>query len=338
MVGVGRGEGLTEARANALGEAVATDLDDLQAFLDLKEKPPVFLVPSHEMDPDVFLLAKLPNADGVVVKAALASPALVDRDLRSYVVSRVLSWHSRGRLALEERRWLLDGFARRWRSEGTPGTREVARLAAAGLTDLPDDALERWYTTRERLGTCLSDSVAQEAVSVLAERLGPERFQAFAREALGVRPPRDVRALLAERRVPDLLAAHSAPTLAELVAEVRARIGAAKQADAAGFAQLSSLQPSRKEARVASASVEVRHALRSTDSARPPISYAFRYVQLGPWADEITPEFLGRIDAVGQGVMPFVVPVGTRLFTAFEVQDARLGCAVRLAAGRWEVQ
>ncbi|HEY3446805.1 MAG TPA: hypothetical protein VGK67_10600 [Myxococcales bacterium] len=338
VVGVGKGEGLSDERANQLGELVAGDLEALQGFLGLQAKPAVFLIPSHGMDPDLFQRAQLPNADGVVIKAALASPALDERDLRAFVVGEVLSWHSRGRLTLEPRLWLLDGFARAWIAQGRLSDRELLRFAAAGVVGVPEDVLERWYANRERLGPCLADAVAQVAVTSLAEELGPARYQAFAREALAVRPEKDLRALLSEKSLEEIHAAHSGGAPRRFSDLVREKLAQVRADQAAALADLASLSASQTAVRVTRTSAEVRHQLRSSDPARTDLAYAFRYAELGPWTGGLDPEDLGRIDTVGQGVMPFVPPLGTRLFTAFEVQDARLGCAVRLSARRWEVQ
>lgn len=338
VVGIGKGEGLSDERAEQLGAAVAEDLDALQAFLAMKEKPAVFLIPSHGLDPDVFQLAHLPKADGVVIKAALANPRLDERDLRAFVTGEVLAWHSRGRLLREERLWLLEGFARAFVAKNQLSDRELLRFAAAGVLGIPEGGLERWYTTRERLGSCLADIVAQVAVTGLAEELGPQ-WQDFARETLGVRPQKDVRASLVEKPLEEIYAAHSKGKPPRRFDDfVRSRLAQVKDSRGAEVADLAALEPMQSAVQVSRTAAEIRHQLRSKDASRGPVSYAFRYAELGPWTGPLDQEDLGRIDTVGQGVMPFVPPLGTRLFTAFEVEDARLGCTLRLLAERWEVK
>ncbi|MGC4120617.1 MAG: hypothetical protein QM765_39775 [Myxococcales bacterium] len=338
VVGVGKGEGLSDERANHLGMLVAGDLEALQDFLGLQTKPAVFLIPSHGMDPDVFQLARLPKADGVVVKAALSNPALDERDLRAFVTGEVLSWHSRGRLLREDRLWLLEGFARAFVARNELSDRELLRFAAAGIAGFPEDGLERWYTTRERLGSCVADAVAQIAVTGLAEDLGP-KWQAFAREALGVRPEKDFRASLSEKPLAVIYAAHAQGKPRRFSDFVRAKLDEVRATRGQEIADLAALEPAQSAVHVSRTAAEVRHQLRSKASpGGGEVAYAFRYAELGPWTGPLDPEDLGRLDTVGQGVMPLVPQLGARLFTAFEVQDARLGCALRLSAGRWEVQ
>lgn len=341
VVAMGTAPGLDAARALDAGRLVAEDLDALRRWLDLDALPAVFVLPNHGLDADVFRRARLPKADGVVVQAALADPALDPRELRAFVVWQVLDWHSRRRAQREARRWLLDGFARWWvlsREPGGPPPTEALRSAeAARREDLRAGTLARWLSARERLGDCLADALAARVVAVLADRLGPERFQAFARSAFSKRPPDDLRAFLTERSVESLLAAQSGPTLGELGALAREAVEASRPSLAPGLAQVRRFVTEAQPAPASRASLEVRLALRPDPDAGP-VDYTVLYRALQPWADELTRVELSRFDTRGRGVLPQTFPRGTRLFSAFEVREPALGCAVRLDARRWELR
>ena len=86
--------------------------------------------------------------------------------------------------------------------------------------------------------------------------------------------------------------------------------------------------------RMRGSTYELRYDMAAPGAER---AYAVRYARLGPWEAEVARVNLERVDAVGPGVVPASFPRGTRLLAAVEVQDAQLGCAVRLGSRRWEI-
>jgi len=340
-VGVARGKGIDDAQARQLGGAVASDLESLRAWLDLEQMPPVFLLPEHSLDSDVFLRARLPDTDGVVVQAALANQDLDTRLFRAFVVGEVLDWSSRGRSHREPRRWFSDGFARWWvdRDRAQDDPLDRLRAAAAEPGGLSEEALRRWLSTREELGECLSGALGWRAVGVLAKELGPARFQALARSALGHRPARDLRGTLEERSLDELLAAEGNLRLQTVVQALNRELSTDRARYSSELGQLTAWEP-RLEAVPASSgsALEVRHALGRAGAAGPPADYTVLYRSLRPWTGELGREDLARFDTTGAGVLPFTFTRGARLFTAFEVFEPALRCNLRLRAERWEAR
>ncbi len=340
VVAVGTGEALDEATARQLGRWVARDLADLRPWLSLGPLPPVFLLPDHGLDPEVFLRAQLPNSDGVVVQAALGHPELDTRALRAFVIREVLGWHSRSRAYREPRRWLLDGFARWWvdREDPDEHRRDLLRAAAAAPEGVTVEALRRWLATREALGECLSEALAWRLVGVIARELGAERFQAFARQALGRRPQADLREALREESLEALLARRGAP-LDDLLRSLNGGLGADRARFADALGQRVQRLPRLTVMPAANGSAfEVRHSLRTLDGGAPPIAYTVVYSALGPWTDALDREDLSRFDTWGAGVLPVTYSRGELVFSAFEVHEPALGCSVRLLAQRWEAR
>jgi hypothetical protein len=340
LVGVAPGKDLDEAQAQKLGELVATDLEALRQFLDLETMPPVFLLPEHSLDADVFLRARLPSTDGVVVQAALSDQRLDTRLFRAFVVGEVLDWYSRGRDRREPRRWFSDGFARwfvdRDRTEADPLDRLRAAVAAPEGVSL--QTLHAWLATREQLGDCLSGALAWRAVEVLAHELGPARFQALARAAQGRRPANDLRGALSERTLTQLLADADAPSLDATVQALNQALADDRARRASELGALTRWQP--KLGAVASPSgpaIEVHHSLSRGDGG-PSSGYTLLYARLEPWARELDREELLRFDTTGRGILPVTFQRGSRLFTAFEVFEPGLACNLRLRAERWEAE
>lgn len=341
---VARADDVSDTVALGLAQRLAQDMQHLREYLGLGVLPMVAVLPDVDIDPDLFMMAQLPESDGVVVRGALGAVRFDEPGFRAFTVARVLDWHSRGRASREERRWLLDGFARWQVSLEDPAQRELLVLRAAVAAALVEvdrstlrDALRHWDTTRERLGDCLGDALAWRTTSLLAHALGPERFQDFARAMLGVRDKPDVRAYLAEQSLSAALRRAEAPALERLADALR---DAARE-DGARFADI--ISPLRDVAATFEAvpmrgtAYEVRYAVESLglQTAQP---FAVRYVRIGPWEGELPRSRLARVDAVAPGVLPTSFARGTRLFTAVEMHVPQLACTVRLGARRWELQ
>lgn len=329
IVGVARPEDLSEDAAKHLASALASDLSGLVAYLGMTELPAVFVVPDAAIDGDLFMRAELPAADGVVLKGALGSDRFDLDGFRAFAAREVMTWHSRGRVTKEERRWLLDGFALGWPARENPARQKLltarARAAAAALQPSAR-TFAQWESTRETLGDCLADALAFEAVGVALEGLTADERRALIRDALGVRPPDDARAWLTERSTEALLEQHGAPTLDALAAKLRDRLAAG---EAAPFASLE-VSGEKLGGRL--------YELRFAPRGGLPDTFALRYFTLSPWSAELTRADLGRFDATGAGVLPTTVVKGERLFVAAEVRDDALQCTLRVGARRWEVQ
>lgn len=336
----------SSSQAQALANLLSSDLAQLQSFLALPSVPALAALPDDTLDGDAFQRAALPNADGVVVRAAFTNSQFDREGFRAYALASWMQWYALGSSAREERRWLLDGAAQWLVARGLPQQQEKLALRAAFAARLlqarhrdAGSAVRQWLTVREELGACLSDALAWRMVSSLAQQMGEQRFQALGRAVLAVRPPNDARASLFEPSFAQLLARAQAPDQAMLARQF-ARLFSAEQARLAGtLDQIAMPRASFTARRMEGSAYEVRYQLGAADDeAAAKLPFSVRYVTLGPWDAQIAAEVLARVDTTRAGVLPASFARGTRLFTAVERQEALLGCSVRLAAQRWEVK
>ncbi|MBD8528943.1 MULTISPECIES: ABC transporter permease subunit [unclassified Massilia] len=329
--------------AQQLADALASDLARMQAFLGLRNPPALTALPDDALDGDAFQRAVLPNADGVVVRAAFTDSAFDSAGFRAYALASWMQWHSRERAAEEERRWLLDGTAQWLVARDLPQQQEKLALRAAFAARLlqarPDGArraLNAWLGVREELGPCLADALAWRMVGSLAQHMGEPRFQALARSVLAERPPGDARASLLAPGFATLLARHGAPDQGILTQQFTQVFGAEQARLADTLDRIAIPQVYFSAQRMAGKAFEVHYRLGPAAGEVAPFSVL--YLALGPWDGEIRPESLARVDSTRAGVLPASFARGTRLFTAVERREPLLGCSVRLAARRWEVK
>lgn len=329
--------------AQALANTLSSDLARTQAFLALRGSPALTALHDNALDGDAFQRAALPNADGVVVRAAFTNSAFDSEGFRAYALASWMQWHSRGRAAEEDRRWLLDGAAQWLVARDLPQQQEKLALRAAFgarlLQARPGGAsrvVHEWLSVREELGPCLADALAWRMVASLAQDMGESRFQALARSVLAERPPGDARASLFAPDFPRLLAQSGAPDQAGLTRRFHGLFAAEQARLARALDGIAIPQASFSAQRMAGNTFEVHYRLGPAAGEAPP--FAVLYVALKPWDGEIPPEALARVDSTRAGVLPASFPRGTRLFTAVERREALLGCSVRLAARRWEVK
>ncbi len=337
--------GITNDRSESrkLANLLASDVGRLQSFLALPQAPPLAALPDDALDGDAFQRAALPNADGVVVRAAFTNSQFDREGFRAYAMAASMDWHSRGRAAMEDRRWLVEGIAQWLVARNLPQQQEKLALRAAFAARLlqarqrdAGSAVLQWLTVREELGACLGDALAWRMVSSLAQQMGEQRFQALSRAVLAVRPPDDVRASLFEPSFAQLLAKAGAPDQAVL-AQQFGRLFITEQTRLAGPLGQIAIPEVRFTARpMQGRTYEVHYQVGKADDEAMPFSV--RYVTLRPWTAEIPAEVLQRVDTTRAGVLPSSFTRGTRLFTAIERREPLLGCSVRLAAQRWEVK
>jgi len=114
VVKVGLGYGVTQERAQQLAGRVLTSMDGLSGELGLEHLPEIFVLPSRELESDVYERGVLKNARGVVTRGNLTDPNFDDDDFVSWIAREVVDTATRGRATEERRRWLLDGFSTDW--------------------------------------------------------------------------------------------------------------------------------------------------------------------------------------------------------------------------------
>jgi len=331
------------AQARQLADVLSSDLARMQAFLGLRSVPALTALPDDALDGDAFQRAVLPNADGVVVRASFTNSAFDREGFRAYALASWMQWHSRGAAAEESRRWLLDGAAQWLVARDLPQQQEKLALRAAFAARLlqagPDGArraVHEWLGVREELGPCLADALAWRMAASLAQQMGEPRFQALSRSLLAERPPGDARASLLDPGVGQLLAQAGAPDQAMLTQQFDRLFGAEQARLAGTLGRIVIPRTSFTAQRMAGKAFEVHYQVGSSAGDVAPFSVL--YAALGPWDGEIPAETLARVDSVRSGVLPASFARGTRLFTAVERREALLGCSVRLAARRWDVQ
>ena len=332
-------------QARMLANLLAADLSRLQAFLDLADAPALTALPDDALDGDAFQRAALPNADGVVVRAAFTNSQF-DRDgFRAYALASWLQWHARGRSAQEDRRWLLDGAAQWLVAQGTPRQDTLALRAAFAARLLqarqiePSTVLSQWLSMREQLGPCLSDALAWRMVASMAQTIGTGRFQSLSRSVLAQRPPGDARVSLADPGFAALLAQAGAPDQSSLARQFGQLFHAEQGRLAGPLGAMPIPQASFSANKMEGKSFEVHYQLgQASTAAGEGAPFSIRYLALAPWQGEIPDEMLARLDTTRSGVLPASFLRGTRVFTAVEQYQPLLGCSVRLAARRWEVQ
>lgn len=338
-VGAGSDPGAAQSLANQL----AGDMKRLHDFLALAREPALAVLPDKALDADVFQQAALPNADGVVVRAAFDSDGF-DRDgFRAYALAAWLRWHAREYASREQRRWLLDGFAQWLTARDQPERQLLLALRAAFALRVLESrqagsgsVRRQWLSVREQLGTCLADALAWRMVSSLERDVGEQRFQALTRAAFAQRPPNDARAALLAPSLDQLLEQAGAPHGLVLDRQFGAMF-AAEQLRLAGSVNLIPLPPVVFKARaMRGTTYEIHYQVGKPGVAEAPFSV--RYADLGPWDGELAAETLARVDTAQPGVLPASYLRGARVFTAVERREALLGCSVRIASQRWEVK
>ena len=342
-VGEGGADDQEHGHAQALANALSADLAHLRQYLALPREPSLSVLPDDALDGDLFQRAELPNADGVVVRAAFARDQFDRAGFRAYALAAWLQWHTRERAAKEDRRWLLDGFAQWMAARALPQQEQALALRAAFAARAlqrrrigTGTALRQWLSVREQLGTCLSDALAWRMVSSMAGQMGAQRFQSLARAVLAARPPADARASLFEPGVATLLARAGAPDIAALARQFDSTLNGEQMRLAASLDRIALPAVAFKAQPMEGSTYEVHYLVgKPNDQARP---FSVRYVELGPWDAALPPESLVRVDSERSGVLPASFARGTRLFTAVELREPLLGCSVRLAARRWEVK
>jgi hypothetical protein len=339
---VARAEGVSTEASLGFAGRLATELQAAREFLGIDTLPVVAVLPDASIDSELFLVADLPDSDGVVVRGAVGAQRFDEAGFRAFTLRQVLDWHSRHRAARESRRWLLDGFSRWSIARSDAAQRELLTLrSAAALQAIEHErgglekALRDWLATREQLGDCLGDALAWRATEWLSASLGEQRFRELARALFAERPSEDIRAYLSEKPVDELLQSAGAPAVAALADQLQQAI----HAEGAGRADRKALPWSVKfEAVPMRGSIyELRHAV-TPGGSEPPPPYAVRYLRIGPWDGELTRARMERVDATAPGVLPASFPRGERVFTAVEIYSPQLQCTLRLGARRWQVQ
>lgn len=310
-----------------LAADMSQDLGAMRAWLGLRPLAALSLVPDAWRDPHEIGIGQ-GSPGQLVVRAALGAPGLALPPLQELAriveildQSPAYRWH-------EDRTWLLRGFSAWWQAQHSADYAALLQRRAAfaarvlranGLDD--DAALRRADTVDELLGDCLAAGYAWHAVQALYEQLGPARFQALMRAALGQSTTDNVRGLAAVPSTASLLDTAGVPLarLAGLQGELRRRDPRAPPAALI-------LRP----ARLAGDMFELRWRI----AGAAPGGLAVRYKALQPADTNVQPDTTYWAGATAAGVLPATFAGGTRVFVVAEADDPALGCRYRLGAVR----
>jgi len=341
VVAVGMAGSPNDARK--LANLLSADLAGLQSYLALQQVPALSVLPDDALDGDAFQRAALPNADGVVLRAAFTDSQF-DRDgFRAYALASYTAWHSRGHAAQEQRRWLLEGTAQWLIARDLPERQDKLALRAAFAARLlqarqrdAGTVVGQWLTIREELGTCLADALAWRMASSLAQQIGEQRFRALNQAALALRPAEDARVSLFAPSFAQLLKQSQAPDQAVLAKKFGELFKSEQERLASSLDRVVMPQVKFTARPMQGSTYEIHYQVSDAETSTEPFSV--RYATVAPWDASIPAATLARVDTTRSGVLPASYARGTRLFTALERRDPLLGCNVRLAAQRWEVK
>jgi len=338
-VGVAPSQAWRAAPAQQAADRAAQLLESFREWLGIDASVRLFLLPSQELDPDVFLRAGLPKTDGVVIQAALADPALDVQAMDAFILGEYLNWYSRERAAREPMAWFAQGLVRWWVDRRTPGFLQLdhARAAFALPHGLTARDIRQWATTQERLGECVSAAVAERLTETLVDRLGEARLRLGAQKALAQRPPDDVRGTWTNPD-PERVLGEAGLTLDELAAAAGGALDADRAAQSAALAGVPHWDAGFEVAPLEGGNVfELRHHLAATPPAEG-VAYSVRYQLLGPWTTWVPRSAMARYDSTDHGVLPLTVDRGSRGLLCIERFEPALQCTVRLLAQRWEAR
>jgi hypothetical protein len=347
---VAAGEQGTEEEARELARHVAEELSRAREFLGLRDLPPVFITRRRDLDPTRYERGELEEASGVHVQANFSSPDFRRDEFTAWLLRETLIAHTDGRVKLESKMWVLDGFALYARTRdhvAAPLAQEKAlalrALYGAGAGFAMED-LRRWHSFRERVGGEIAAGVAWSGLQTLARRTSPDQAQRFIRSVLGAEVPKDLRAIWHERTAPieQLLQSEAGLTSEAFWSLWQAELAAARRELAADLAQLPKLTGQVDFARL---SPDSRQAHYRVQIAPPPpdgARYSLLYCELPVFDEEVSPQLLHREQnpyaTRAEGDLADSFSRGTRLYWTFEFDVPALGCAVVSGWKREEIR
>lgn len=332
------------------------DLCELRDGLGWSDLPPLRVAWREDLDGCTFEDARLERHDGVLVRANFRRREGWDgKGFTAHVLGEVLDHHMRGRATFDPKQWVQVGFARWWaeqRGGAIPVGLSQALLRAvwgtrAGGVSGPD--LLAWSSFAERLGERMAEGVACSGLAALESLRGRAAVLALARAVFGRQPYRDFRETLYERAHPiervfaeatglawsDFLAAWNG-WLDRLRAQVPVR------------AALAAVPEGRAEVSIEPGPGQIRDVVYRLEFTRPPAPGApcvLLHQTLGPfdhWLDPTQHQREEHAWEAGATAREWRLEGrygrGVRVFLALEVESATLGCPVRLASERRDVE
>jgi len=338
--------------ASRLAKDLHGQLVELKDYLGVQGLPTVFLTNRRDLDPDRYELGWLDQTEGEALLARIHFPAEVwDGDaFIAWIVRELLVVHSRGRVELEARRWILDGFGLYWNRRATAGlplsTEPDLALRALYGTEggLSRKDLDDWLTFREQMGEGIAAGLAFSGLRVLAESRGADRAQAFLRSVLAADVPHDARAMLHRITHPlgYLFQDEAGIGYDAFIEQWSEALEAERRDRETELALLPRLNGTVQYETVTSATRRISYSLCVIPEVPPGGRCRFLHVDPGPFDREIEPEDVRFEEhdcrALADGAMlPGTLGRGSRLAWTFALDVASLGCEVITGWVRQEV-
>jgi hypothetical protein len=337
---VATGSDHNEEDAQALARHVADTLSSARDFLGLEELPPVFITRRRDLDSSRYERGELEEASGVHVQANFASPSFRRDEFTGWLLRETLIAHTDGRVKLEPKMWVLDGFALyngTCENASDPLVKDKAlalrALYGAEVGFAPQD-LRRWYSFRERVGGDIATGVAWSGIKTLARRTSPERAQRFIRSVLGAEEPKDLRAMVHEWIAPTerLLLTEAGLQPEEFWTLWQEELAAARQELAMELAQLPRLSGQMDFSKLSLDSRQAHYRVEIEPPPLPGTRYSLAYCELPVFDEEVAPQLLRReqnpYPARAEGQLPDSFSRGGRIYWAFELEVPAMSCAV----------
>lgn len=187
-------------RIEALGGYLLEEVESLRDFLGWEELPPLFIGLTGRLDGDEFEFRTYDAVDGIFVQINDADERWRLEAFLSALVRELALHHTANALTLEDRAWILDGFAEIWPQRevlrGSEPTAELALRALYGASHFEERDVQRWLLVKARHGQAVSAALAATLIISLAETHGAEKCETFVQEVLGPAVPADLRALI----------------------------------------------------------------------------------------------------------------------------------------------
>lgn len=325
-IGVLPGEGVSDEVAQALVESMAVDVVTFVQAMQYPKLAGVYVVSQRGLDPDVMLRVPLGAKDGIVYRANVADPRFDSINLRYRILHSIVGDVTGSRALEEDRHWLLDGFASYWAVRGDADARALLRRrAAASPVGLTVESVRRWNETFEVAGDCFGMGISFTLVDALIDELGEAQVVELARLTF-VKPHRDLRDMLFEKKLDALLAERKVPFEA-LVA--RADAARRNAGGALGYQAGLELRPQ------GGGQTRVKFTLQKNGA--PVVRWRGLTASTAPWQQGIGDSEAARVDArSGEAMAASTFSSGERLFAAIEVDDPELKCSARVLQA-WRV-
>ena len=345
------------ARAEALADAIADDLQSLGDALGWRELPPIHLALRTSLDHRTFEATPLVESDGVLLHANFVAHEVDEQALRARVLAHAIESATAGRAAFEPFAWVRTALAEVWVRRGEEAPSLPAMRRALWLSEQRSpryEMLRYWYRTSERYGETVAAAFAYSAGRSLVEEVGLDRFLDLARELFAGPAPRDSRPVigLRLRSVAERLEAATGLDRDRFEVRWKAFLESARRDPRYRLGALGSASsPHRIQPvvhldalRAESGLSELRYRIASPATREPIASTCtLLHAALGPFDAPLDPRDLVReqrpceeLHGEGARISGRYGP-GERVLIALDVIDPELDSAVRLGAERLEV-